>query len=135
MARGDIVLIQDRTALSGRVPKTGEELFRYEASVHTIASVTTQGNRIFLPANGMHVLEYNPATRKVELVWFEQRLRGGNSSPVVFGDRVFRGAESVDLHMCGRSRRKETLGRAYERSRLGNAAGNGRVRLRGGLRR
>ena len=100
---GDVVLIQDRTALSGRVPKTGEELFRYEASVHTIASVTTQGNRIFLPANGMHVLEYNPATRKVELVWFEQRLRGGNSSPVVFGDRVFR-VRNPSIFTCADAR-------------------------------
>lgn len=86
----DIVLIQDRTALSGRVPQTGEELFRYEASVHTIASVTTQGNLIFLPANGLHVLKYDPTTHDVKLLWYEQRLRGGNSSPVVDGNRVFR---------------------------------------------
>lgn len=88
--KDDVVLIQDRTALSGRVPQTGEELFRYDASVHTIASVTTQGNLIFLPANGLHVLEYDPATHDVKLLWYEQRLRGGNSSPVVDGKRVFR---------------------------------------------
>ncbi len=88
--KDDVVLLQDRTALTGHVPQTGEELFRYEASVHTIASVTTQGNRIYLPANGLHALQYDPATRDVKLLWYEQRLRGGNSSPVVFGDRVFR---------------------------------------------
>ena len=81
VAENDVVLIQDRTALSGRVPLTGEELFRYEASVHTIASVTTQGNLIFLPANGLHVLEYDPATHDVELLWFEQRLRRREFEP------------------------------------------------------
>jgi outer membrane protein assembly factor BamB len=86
----DVVLVQDRTALIGLVPLTGEELFRYEASVHTIASVTASGNRIYLPANGLHALQYNPTGHSVELLWYEQKLRGGNSSPVVFGNRVLR---------------------------------------------
>jgi len=86
----DVVLLQSRTALTGHDPDSGEELFRFEADCHTTASVTTCGNRIFLPANGLHALDYDPAKRDVEHVWFEARLRGGNSSPVVAGDSVLR---------------------------------------------
>jgi outer membrane protein assembly factor BamB len=86
----DLVLIHGRGALTGHDPQTGEEVIRYEASVHTVASVTTHGNRIYLPANGLHALEYDAASRKVEPLWYEQKLRGGNSSPVVFGNRVLR---------------------------------------------
>ena len=86
----DVVLLHGRSALTGHAWQTGKELFRYETSVHTVASVTTQGNRIYLPANGLHALDYDPAKRSVALSWFEQKLRGGNSSPVVFSDRVLR---------------------------------------------
>jgi outer membrane protein assembly factor BamB len=88
--KDDVVLLHGRSALTGHEPLTGQEIFRYEASLHTIASVTTRGNRIYVPANGLHVLEYDPEERDVELLWYEQRLRGGNSSPVVYGERVFR---------------------------------------------
>ena len=86
----DIVLLHSRPALTGHDPQTGKQLFRYEASLHTIASVTTNGNRIFLPGNGLHALKYDAASHKVEPLWYEQKLRGGNSSPVVFGNRVLR---------------------------------------------
>ncbi len=88
--KDDLVLIQNRTALTGREPQTGKEVFRYEASVHTIASVTASGDRIYLPANGLHALKFDPAGGDVEPLWYEQKLRGGNSSPVVYGDRVLR---------------------------------------------
>lgn len=88
--KDDVVLLHGRSALTGHDPKTGKELFRYEASIHTIASATTGGNRIYLPANGLHALQYNPADHTIHLLWYEQKLRGGNSSPVVFGNRVLR---------------------------------------------
>lgn len=88
--KGDVVLLHGRSALTGHDPQTGEEVFRYEASVHTVASVTTSGNRIYLPANGLHALKFDSSGRTVEPLWYERTLRGGNSSPVVFGDRVLR---------------------------------------------
>ena len=86
----DVVLLHGRSALTGHDPQTGKEWFRYETSVHTVASVTTGGDRIYLPANGLHALQYNPADHSVQLLWVEQKLRGGNSSPVAFGNRVLR---------------------------------------------
>jgi outer membrane protein assembly factor BamB len=86
----DVVLLQTRGQLAGHDPRTGERLWHYEADCHTIASVTTCGNRIYLPANGLHALEHDPAKGNVRPLWYEQRLRGGNSSPVVDGGRVYR---------------------------------------------
>jgi len=84
----DLVLFQGREWLSAHDPATGEEVWKHEASCHTIASVTTHANRIYLPANGIHALEYDPDTKSAKLLWYEQRLRGGNSSPVAGGDFV-----------------------------------------------
>ncbi|HUT89139.1 MAG TPA: PQQ-binding-like beta-propeller repeat protein [Thermoguttaceae bacterium] len=86
----DIVLLQTRGRFTGHDPRTGEELWLYEADCHTIASCTTCGACVYLPANGLHALRYDPTARSVELLWYEQRLRGGNSSPVVHDGRVYR---------------------------------------------
>jgi len=86
----DLVLLQTRGRFTGHDPRTGEELWVYEADCHTIASSTTSGDCIYLPANGLHALRYDPAARRVEPLWYEQRLRGGNSSPVVHDGRVYR---------------------------------------------
>ena len=88
--KDDVVLLHSRPALTGHDPETGKELFCYETSVHTVASVTTSGNRIYLPANGLHALQYDPERREIKPLWYERNLRGGNSSPVVCGNRAFR---------------------------------------------
>lgn len=85
----DIVLLHGRDALSALDPATGKLLWKYPASCHTTASLTTAGNRIFLPANGIHALEYDRATRKARLLWYEPRLRGGNASPVAVDGKVY----------------------------------------------
>ncbi len=84
----DVVLLHGRNALTGHEWQTGKELFRFEASSHTIATVTTQNSRIYFPANGIHSLRYDPASRSIEPLWFEAKLRGNNSSPVAFGNRI-----------------------------------------------
>ncbi|MFH1923430.1 MAG: PQQ-binding-like beta-propeller repeat protein, partial [Planctomycetota bacterium] len=77
----------------------GEIVWQYEADCHSIASCATSGNVVYLPANGLHALEYDPATRRVELLWHESRLRGNNSSPVVDDGRVYR-IKSPGILVC-----------------------------------
>ncbi|MDD4268364.1 MAG: PQQ-binding-like beta-propeller repeat protein [Pirellulales bacterium] len=86
---GDLVLLHARDALTGHDPLSGEVVFRYEARCHTIASVTTRGNRIYLPAEGLCALQYDPVSRGIEPLWFQRSLRGNNSSPVACGDYVY----------------------------------------------
>lgn len=85
----DLVLFHGRGKFSAHDPTSGEPVWEYEASCHTTASATTSGNRVYLPANGIHSLRHDPATRTVELLWNQRLLRGGNASPVVSEGRVY----------------------------------------------
>jgi len=85
-----LVLLQTRGELAGHDPQTGRQLWRYEADCHTIASVAADDSRIYLPANGIHALRYDQQTNSIRLLWYERRLRGNNSSPVVYNGRIYR---------------------------------------------
>ncbi|NQT15308.1 MAG: PQQ-like beta-propeller repeat protein [Planctomycetes bacterium] len=97
--KDNLVLLQTRGLLAGHDPRTGKMLWQYEADCHTTASVTTCGDTIYLPGNGIHALQYDPATRSVEPLWYERRLRGNNSSPVVHDDRIYR-VKSPGILVC-----------------------------------
>jgi len=96
----DLVLLQGRDRLSAHDPQTGRQIWQYEASCHTIASATTCGDCVYLPANGLHALRYDPAARNAKLLWYEQRLRSANSSPVVHGGRTYT-VKSPGILVCG----------------------------------
>jgi outer membrane protein assembly factor BamB len=96
----DIALFQGRNRLAGHDPRTGELLFEYEASCHSIASVTTDGNCAYLPSHGLHALRYDPTSREVELLWHEPRLRSGNPSPIVHNGRAYT-LKSPAILVCG----------------------------------
>ncbi len=85
----DAVLLQRRDRLTAHHPHTGTLLWDYEASCHTIASVTTCGDRVYLPSHGLHALRYDAAAGGVELLWHQPRLRSGNSSPLVHAGRAY----------------------------------------------
>jgi len=85
----DLVLLQSRSQLTAHQPRTGRLLWRYEISCHTIASLTTWGDRLYLPANGLHAFRYDWATHRAELLWYQRRMRSGNASPVACGDRAY----------------------------------------------
>ena len=96
----DAVLLQSRSRLTAHDPRSGELLWDYEISCHTIASATTCGKTVYLPADGLHALRYDPAAGKVKQLWYERKLRGGNSSPVVHDGRVYR-IKSPAILICG----------------------------------
>jgi len=85
----DLVLLQGRSRLSAHRPETGKLVWEYEASCHTIASAVTCGDRVYLPARGLHALQYDPVGRRARLLWHEMRLRSGNASPVVHDGRTY----------------------------------------------
>jgi outer membrane protein assembly factor BamB len=88
-AEDDMVLLQSRSWLTAHRPRTGELIWKYETSCHTVATLTTCGDTVYLPANGLHALRYDPTTCKVKLLWYERKLRSGNSSPVVHEGRAY----------------------------------------------
>jgi len=98
----DAVLLQSRSCLRAHDPHTGRLLWEYPTDCHTVASVTTCGQTVYLPANGLHALRCEPAAQRVHLLWRQDRLRGNNSSPVVYGGRAYR-IKSPGILMCADS--------------------------------
>ena len=96
----DTLLLQARDGLTGHDPRTGRELWAYEASCHSIASVTTDGDRVYLPSHGLHALRPDVKNRRVELLWHEPRLRSGNPSPIVYQGRAYT-IKSPSILVCG----------------------------------
>ncbi len=96
----DVLLLQSRSRLTVHHPHTGELLWEYETSCHTIASATTCGDCIYLPANGLHALRYDPAQGTAELLWHESRLRSGNPTPIVHDGRAYT-VKSPAILVCG----------------------------------
>jgi outer membrane protein assembly factor BamB len=85
----DLVLLQDRKRLSAHEPETGKGVWQQEGWIETIASVTTCGSDIFLPAVGIRAFRAEPDGRQAKLLWYEQRLRVDNPSPVAHDGRVY----------------------------------------------
>lgn len=85
----DVVLMQSRSTFAAFDPRSGKRLATYDHWCDTIASATTCGGTIYLPAGGLHALQFDRAAGTLKLLWQEQRLRGGSASPVAFAGRVY----------------------------------------------
>jgi len=96
----DLVLLQSRTRLVAHEPRTGKEVAAYDHFCDTIASATTWEGIVYLPAGGMHALQLDRAGGTMKLLWQEQRLRGGNASPVACDGRVY-ALKSPAILVCG----------------------------------
>jgi outer membrane protein assembly factor BamB len=83
------VLLQSGDVLTAHDPKTGDQLWKYEAECAGIASSTTAGNRIYLPAAGLTALEVQSASSAPSVAWESTKLGPGSPSPVVAGDKVY----------------------------------------------
>jgi len=88
-AGGDVVLLQSGEGVTAHDPRTGKERWKYEASCAVIPSITTSGDRIFLPANGITVLQSPDGASTPKLLWESNKLAPGNASPVIDGDRAY----------------------------------------------
>jgi outer membrane protein assembly factor BamB len=104
----EIVLIQSRSRLTGVEPRTGKVAFDYEAGCSTLSSPAAAGDRVYVAADGLSALRYDPARRGVALLWKENRLRCENVSPVVHGGRVYAIRDSGIL-VCGDADSGKTL--------------------------
>ena len=85
----DVLILQSKSSITANDARTGRELWKYETSPHTIASSTTCGESVYLPANGLHRIKFDLEKDKGEVLWGEKRLRGDSASPVVDGDKAY----------------------------------------------
>ncbi len=86
---GDLVLLQSKSRLTGHDPRTGRQVFHYDAPCSTVSSNVALGDRIYLPSGGLTALRYDRKTGALETLWQEQRLQPSNASPVVHNGRVY----------------------------------------------
>lgn len=106
----NVVLLQSRSHFSGHDPQTGKELWRQEVDdPHSMATVTTSGDRVFLPANGMAAFQLDRQAGGVKFLWHEQRIRCGSPSPVVYDGRIY--TISGAVLVCGDADSGEVLER------------------------
>jgi len=86
----DLVLLQSKSSLSAHEPRTGREVWRYEAPCSTLSSTACAGDRVYLPAGGgLVALAFDRQKRSVGLLWEEPRLRTENASPVFHEGRLY----------------------------------------------
>ncbi|WP_425615900.1 PQQ-binding-like beta-propeller repeat protein [Anatilimnocola sp. NA78] len=85
----EAVLLQSPGVLTAHEPRSGKQVWKFDAQCSTIPSATAVKDRIYLPAKGLTVLEADASTTSPTLAWESSRLSPGNSSPVIVGDQVY----------------------------------------------
>lgn len=84
-----LVALQSSKGLSVVEPSTGKILWSYDEGASTVASTAVAGGRLYVPSNGLTVLEPAASGQPPRQVWRSPQLRPGTSSPLILGDRVF----------------------------------------------
>jgi outer membrane protein assembly factor BamB len=84
-----MVLLSSSKGLVAYEVKSGRELWTYNVGCSGIPSATTAGDRIYLPAKGLTVLELAVDSTAPSLAWDSNKLAPGNASPVIDGDWLY----------------------------------------------
>ncbi len=82
------VILQSSKGVVAVDPKTGKTRWNYADGASTLPSTTPAGGRLYVPSQGLTVLE-PAADGTLKQVWRSAQLRPGTASPVVLGERVF----------------------------------------------
>ena len=84
-----IVLLKSDDGLDAYHVVTGEKLWNFEGEAGGIPSIVTAGDRIYLPSEGLTVLQAAGGKQEPEILWSSPRLRPGPASPIIHDNRVF----------------------------------------------
>lgn len=88
VAGKSLVLLQSPGMLTAHDPRTGEQVWQFEASCESIPSVVGVKNRVYVPAGGLTALDLTDGTAP-KLAWEAKQLSSGSASPIVAGNRVY----------------------------------------------
>ena len=113
-AADDRVLLTSKFRLTAHEPATGKQVWAYEAACHTVSTGTVVDGNIYLPAgNGLVLLRPDATGKGVSVVWQEQRLQVGSTSPIVHQGKVY-AIKGAGVLVCGDA----TTGEALWQTRL-----------------
>jgi outer membrane protein assembly factor BamB len=108
-AADDRVLLASKFRLTAHEPATGKQVWAYEAACHTVSTGTAVDGNIYLPAgNGLVLLRPNATGTGVSVVWQEQRLQVGSTSPIVHQGKVY-AIKGAGVLVCGDAATGEVL--------------------------
>lgn len=82
------VLLQSSQGVTAVDPASGKKLWSYDEGASTVPSTTVSGGRLYVPSQGLTVLEPGGDGQAPRQVWRSAQLRPGTSSPLVVGNRV-----------------------------------------------
>lgn len=91
----DLLLAQSGKSIETIRPLTGETVWKYETACDNISSATTDGQTIYVPAEGLMAFRGEPGSDAKKLVWTQNRLNPSGVSPVARDGKVYALAGSV----------------------------------------
>lgn len=83
------VVLQSSQGVQGVDPATGRTVWSFDEGASTVPSATVSDGRLFVPSNGLTVLEPGADGGVLKTVWKSGQLRPGTPSPFVLGNQVF----------------------------------------------
>ena len=83
-----LVALQSSKGLAAVDPATGKVLWSYDEGASTVASPASADGKLYVPSQGLTVLEPGAAGQAPKQSWRSAQLRPGTSSPLVVDGRV-----------------------------------------------
>lgn len=84
----ELALLQSSKGVAAVDPATGATVWSYDQGASTVPSTTVAGGRLYVPSNGLTVLEPAGPGQPPKQVWRSGQLRPGTASPVVVDGQV-----------------------------------------------
>ena len=84
-----LVALQSSKGVAVVEPATGKTVWSYDDGASTVPSTTVSGGKLYVPSQGLTVLEPAAPGQPPKQLWRSSQMRPGTSSPLVLGDRVF----------------------------------------------
>lgn len=83
-----LVALQSSKGVAAVEPATGRVVWDYGEGASTVPSTTVSGGKLFVPSQGLTVLEPTADGQPPKQLWRSAQLRPGTSSPLVLDGRV-----------------------------------------------
>jgi outer membrane protein assembly factor BamB len=95
----DLVLAQSGKTIESIRPLTGETVWKYETACNNVSSTTTDGQTIFVPAEGLMAFRGEVGSDAKKLLWTQNKLTPSSASAVARDGKVYSLRGSVVV--CG----------------------------------
>ena len=84
-----LIALQSSKGVAAVEPATGKVVWSYNDGASTVPSTTVSGGKLFVPSQGITVLEPAADGQPPKQLWHSAQFRTGTASPVVLGNRFF----------------------------------------------